>query len=279
MSRSSILGHSTAKEGGRHESLRTPHGGTVPSVPRPAAWALGTAVVLAIAAIETRRRGRAAERDAPPQGHFVTAAGTKLHYTDTGGDGPALVLLHGNGSMLADMKTSGVVDIAADRYRVISFDRPGYGYSERPRGRIWTPRAQARVLRVALAEIGVSEPIVLGHSWGTLVALALALDHPGFARGLVLVSGYYFPTPRLETALFGPNATPVIGDLLRHTVSPLISRALLPRAMRGLFDPQPVPARFKAGFSLDLVARPLPLRASAEEAIITVPSAKALAKR
>jgi pimeloyl-ACP methyl ester carboxylesterase len=239
------------------------------------AGAAGLAV-LAGSAIVTESRRRRAEHLHPPDGRFIAAGGALLHYTDTGGDRPPLVLLHGNGSMIADMGSSGIIERAAEQFRVIAFDRPGYGYSGRPHGRAWTPKEQARVLRTALAGLGVSSPIVLGHSWGTMVALSIAMDHPDYVRGLVLVSGYYFPTFRPETALVAPTAAPVIGGLLRHTVSPLIFRAMLPRAIRRIFAPQPVPDRFARTFSLDLAARPLPLRASSEESLMMIPAARRL---
>jgi pimeloyl-ACP methyl ester carboxylesterase len=115
---------------------------------------------------------------------------------------------------------------AAEHYRVIAFDRPGFGYSERPRSTIWTPQAQARLLRHALQELGVDSAIVLGHSWGTLVALSMALDAPDFVRGLVLLSGYYYPSLRADVPLLSAPAIPVIGDLMRYTVSPLAGRML-----------------------------------------------------
>jgi len=49
------------------------------------------------------------------------------------GEGEPLVLLHGNGSMIQDFKSSGLIDMAAAEYRVIAFDRPGHGHSDRPR--------------------------------------------------------------------------------------------------------------------------------------------------
>src|SRR4051794_1696772 len=47
-----------------------------------------------------------------------------------------LVLLHGNGSMIQDFESSGLLAMAAKKYRVIAFDRPGFGHSERPRATI-----------------------------------------------------------------------------------------------------------------------------------------------
>jgi pimeloyl-ACP methyl ester carboxylesterase len=79
--------------------------------------------------------------------------GVRLHYVEQG-TGEPLVLLHGNGSMIQDFATSGLVKTAAETYRVIVFDRPGFGYSNRPRGKVWTPDAQASLLRHALARLG-----------------------------------------------------------------------------------------------------------------------------
>jgi pimeloyl-ACP methyl ester carboxylesterase len=50
--------------------------------------------------------------------------------------------------------------------------------------------------------------VVVGHSWGTLVALALAIRHPADTAGLVLLSGYYFPTFRLDALMVAPGAKP-----------------------------------------------------------------------
>ena len=52
-----------------------------------------------------------------------------------------------------------------------------------------------------MAQLDVSRPILVGHSWGTLVALEMALDNPLDTAGLVLLSGYYFPTARADVAL------------------------------------------------------------------------------
>jgi pimeloyl-ACP methyl ester carboxylesterase len=52
------------------------------------------------------------------------------------------------------------------------------------------------LIKLALARIGVSHAVVLGHSWGASVAIALALRYPALVRGLVLASGYYYPTLR-----------------------------------------------------------------------------------
>jgi pimeloyl-ACP methyl ester carboxylesterase len=236
-----------------------------------------TGAALAAAALVVRRKTKQAESEHPPTGKFVEVDGIRLHYIERG-QGQPLVLLHGNGAMAEDFDISGLLDLAAAKYRVIAFDRPGYGYSDRPRNKIWTPQAQAELLYRALRQLNIENPIVAGHSWGTLVAISLALKHPAYVRALVLLSGYYFPSVRLDVALFSPPAIPVLGDLMRYTVSPLLSRLLWPLLVRRAFGPSAVPPRFSA-FPLWLTLRPSQLRASAGESALMIPSAITLMRR
>ena len=226
-------------------------------------------------------RARQAERENPPRGRFIEVDGVRLHYLDRGGDGSGrtAVLLHGNGVMAEDFVISGVVDHAARQRRVVAFDRPGFGYSERTRDRLWTPQAQAELLSRAFARLGVERPVVVGHSWGTLVALALALEQPESVAGLVLVSGYYYPTERLDIPIFALPAVPVLGDVLRTTVSPAFGRMILPEIVRKSFSPLPAPERFKAEFPFELTTRPSQIRAVAEDSGYMTPAAAELAPR
>jgi pimeloyl-ACP methyl ester carboxylesterase len=232
---------------------------------------------LAASWLVVRSKTARAERENPPRGKFVEVDGVRLHYLERG-SGPTLVLLHGNGIFANDFEYSGLVNELSGRYRVIAFDRPGYGYSERPRSTVWTPDAQARLLHHALQQIGVDSAIVLGHSWGTMVALAMGLQVPDFVRGLVLLSGYYYPTLRLDVPIIAQPAIPIIGDLMRYTVSPLISRMLWPLLSKRVFAPMKVPERFRQ-LPPWMALRPKQLRASGAEAALMVPAAMSLSKR
>jgi pimeloyl-ACP methyl ester carboxylesterase len=239
---------------------------------------VASAAFLGGMALAAHRRGRRAEREHPPQGRFLDLEGTRLHYIERG-DGPPVVFLHGNGAMIQDLEISGVLDLAAERRRVIAFDRPGFGYSARPRDRTWTADAQAELIHEALRQLGVDRPIVVGHSWGTLVALSMALAHPDDVGGLVLLSGYYFATPRADVALLSPPAIPGLGDVIRYTISPILGRMLAPKMIGKVFAPAPVPARFTAEFPLDLALRPSQIRATAGDTALMIPAAAALSER
>jgi pimeloyl-ACP methyl ester carboxylesterase len=259
---------------------RSPRAAKTPQKVRSSrAWPIAGAVagaVLGGAALFNRSRAQRAERDNPPLGKFVTVGGLRLHYVERG-DGPTIVLLHGNGTMIEDWIVSGVLDSLARTNRVVAFDRPGFGHSERPRSPVWTPSAQAALLADAFDELGLEKPVVIGHSFGTLVALALAIEHPGAVSRLGLVGGYYYPSARADVLFLSPPAIPGVGDVIRYTVSPLLGAASTPLVNKKIFSPAPVSERWLSGFPLDMMLRPSQLRAGAAEAAIMVPAAAGIA--
>jgi pimeloyl-ACP methyl ester carboxylesterase len=245
-----------------------------PSVSTAETVFLIVVVVLILLAIANVVLSFLGERNNPPIGTFTECDGVRLHYLDRGDPtAPCVVLLHGNGSMIQDFTISGLVDRLARRNRVLCFDRPGFGYSQRPRLRLWTATAQAALFVKALHQLGVRNPVLLGHSWGTLVAIAFALRNDYPIRGLVLASGYYFPTWRWDVWMMSGPAIPVLGDLVRYTIGPILSWAILPMAFRKLFAPRSVPRDFKTRFPASLTLRPKQLRAAAEESAFLIPMA------
>ncbi|MGZ8998799.1 MAG: alpha/beta fold hydrolase, partial [Allosphingosinicella sp.] len=185
----------------------------------------------------------------------------------------------GNGTMIEDWLASGLFEQLSRSNRVIAIDRPGFGHIERPRNRIWTPRAQAALIASALESLGAEEATVVGHSFGTLVALELALNHPRLVASLVLISGYYFPSVRLDALLASPPAIPLIGDAMRFTVSPLLGAALKKGMEKQIFAPAEVSAGWKSRFPFEMTLRPSQIRAAAADAGMMVPAAAALDPR
>src|ERR1700730_18746524 len=112
----------------------------------------GGAAVLAAVGLINHALARRADRRNPPEGKFVTVDDVRLHYIERG-TGSVIVLLHGNGTMARDFVLSGVFDLLCKDHRVIAVDRPGFGFSDRPRGRIWTPDAQACLFQKALRRL------------------------------------------------------------------------------------------------------------------------------
>jgi pimeloyl-ACP methyl ester carboxylesterase len=230
------------------------------------------AIVLANVGLEFIARWRN-----PPIGEFLNVDGVRLHYIIRGDpDAPPLVMFHGNGTLLQDLIISGLVDAAAHKFRVICFDRPGFGHSSRPRATLWSSERQAELFWVALTRLGIERTIVLGHSWGTLVALAMAARHGERVKGLVLISGYYFPTWRFDVWFASVAAIPVIGDALRYTISPISSWLALPAFAKKTFAPKLVPEIVKKEYPRLMLIRPSQLRAVAEDSAFMLPSVATL---
>ncbi|MGE5385286.1 MAG: alpha/beta fold hydrolase, partial [Betaproteobacteria bacterium] len=154
---------------------------------------------------------------------------------------------------------------------------PGFGYSTRPGMRLWTPQAQARLLAKACLALDVINPVVVGHSMGTQTAFEMAIDPAYSVRGIVVISGYYFPTPRVDALILATPAIPVVGHVLRYTVSNLLARLAVPRLRRRFFWPRKVEPAFVDAVPAELMVRPWQLRASAEESAFMVPAAARLA--
>jgi pimeloyl-ACP methyl ester carboxylesterase len=112
-----------------------------------------------------------------------------------------------------------------------------------------------------------------------LTALALALNHPEAVGGLVLLSGYYFPTARADVAMMSPTALPVLGDAIRYTVGPLVGRLMAPMMVGTMFAPALVPAAFTSAVPTAMMLRPWQIKASAEDAAAMIPAAAALMER
>jgi pimeloyl-ACP methyl ester carboxylesterase len=237
---------------------------------------IGAAALGVLAAINTSA-AKTAEDKHPPAGRFIEVDGVRLHYTDRG-SGSAVVLLHGNAVTGSDWDTSGVASLLLHDHRVIIFDRPGFGFSDRPRGQMWNPAQQADLLHKALQQLGVERPVIVGHSWGTMVALELASRYQADTAGLVLVSGYYFWTLRPDVLLVAPGAVPLLGDILRYTVSPWLGWLQMPALQWAMFSPGRVTDRFRAEYSPAMALRPSQIRATSVEGLLMIPGALALRK-
>ncbi len=235
------------------------------------------AIALAGTALWVRHSAKKAEERFPPAGRFIEIDGVRLHYLEQGAGAP-VVLLHGNGARAEDFVACGLMGQLAANHRVIAFDRPGFGHSNRPGMRLWTPKAQARLLAKACLALNVINPVVVGHSMGTQTAFEMAIDPSYSVRGVVVISGYYFPTPRVDALFLAGPAIPGVGHVLRYTVSNLAARLAVPRLFRRFFWPRKIEPAFVDAVPPALIVRPGQLRASAEESAFMVPAAARLAR-
>ena len=155
------------------------------------AWiaGFGLAAVVAIAgalAIFAAWTARRVEKALPPCGHFIEIDGARVHYLDEG-SGPPLVLIHGLGGQMHNF-THSLLDRLKTNHRVVILDRPGCGYSTRPRNGSAALGAQAKIIAGLIDKLGLDRPLIVGHSLGGAIALLLALEHPEKIGGLALLA-------------------------------------------------------------------------------------------
>jgi pimeloyl-ACP methyl ester carboxylesterase len=190
-----------------------------------------------------------------------------------GGEGPDLVLLHGALTTHHDWQ-AGPAEAFLRDHKVTIVDRPGHGLSRRPRFE-GTPREQARQIAEGLGRAGIERALVAGHSFGGLVALAMAEQSAGFVAGLVLVAPLVFPEPRLfEHGLLALRSTPMLGPLFSRMAHGFgIDRPMLDYVQSHMFEPGEMPQRWKASFPYDQVLDPDALVREGEDAASVLPMA------
>jgi pimeloyl-ACP methyl ester carboxylesterase len=124
---------------------------------------------------------------------MIDADGFKLHYAKTGNDTmPTLFFVHGSpGSWIKFGKYLQDKDLMK-KYRMISVDRPGFGYSQF--GDVKSLQEQSRIISVLLARLKNGKPIyAIGRSYGGSMIVKLAEDNPGMFSGLVLLAAALDP--------------------------------------------------------------------------------------
>ena len=227
------------------------------------------AAVLGAGAAATFVGARLLERVHPPRGRFIEIGGLRQHVVQLGervaaADAPAIVLLHGAGCNLEDMRLALGERLAA-RHRVILLDRPGLGWSERRGPEGSSPAYQAAMLDAVLDRLDINRAIVVGHSWGGLLALTLALDHPQRVAGLVVIAPPTHPWLGHGTWLNSAFGIPVFGWLFAHTLTLPFGAVLIGPGFRNAFRPERPPPGYMKRTAARLLLRPATLLANAAD--------------
>lgn len=220
-------------------------------------WVLVALVagLLGLAAFRTRRLAAEAERLVPRAGQVQPVEGGAIHYVERGSrDAPPVVLIHGLSGQLQHFDYDLAEDLARD-FRVISVDRPGCGYSTRDSADQADPGVQGHMIDAALAALGVEKPVLVGHSLGGAVALAMAMDRPERVAALALIcpaTQHQDETPDAFRGLM--IRTGWLRKLVGHTVAAPIAMATADKVLKMVFAPEPWPDDFlvRGGAALGL---------------------------
>ncbi|MDU0370130.1 alpha/beta fold hydrolase [Hymenobacter endophyticus] len=128
----------------------------------------------------------------PATGHYLNARGGRLYY-ERYGQGPPLLLLHGNGQSIADFQLQ--IHELARQFTVIALDTRGQGRSQDFTTQEYSYELFADDVRQLLDTLHLRRVHILGWSDGGNTALSLALHHPEYVGRLAIMGANLFPTP------------------------------------------------------------------------------------
>ncbi|WP_415914075.1 alpha/beta fold hydrolase [Paraburkholderia sp. J12] len=208
-----------------------------------AAAAAALAVAGAGLAAFSRRTARRIEQAVPMDGQLIDIGGDRIHYVERG-EGPPIVFVHGLSGQMRNFAYL-PIDALARHHRVILIDRPGTGYSTRGPRSAANVYAQAETVVRFFAALGLDKPVLVGHSLGGAVALAVALNHPQAVSRLALIA----PLTHVQTEV--PKAfralvirSAFVRRIVARTLATPVALATSATVLKQVFAPEAVPADF-----------------------------------
>jgi pimeloyl-ACP methyl ester carboxylesterase len=122
---------------------------------------------------------------------FIEINNVNIHYKESGSGEMTFILLHPFGGSTYSWRE--VMDDFAQYGRVIAYDRPAFGLTERPMPENWVEnpygmKANIEILKSLLDEFGIEKAVLVGNSAGGAVAVAFALEYPERVEQLILVA-------------------------------------------------------------------------------------------
>ncbi len=231
------------------------------------------AALLGAAHMSTRRLARGAEELVPPVGQFHQTPHGRIHYVEMGPkDAQTLVLIHGLSGQLQHF-TYALADRLAGDFHVIALDRPGCGYSTRNSDTLARLPSQAAMIQEFLDAKGIEAPVLVGHSLGGAVSLAMALATPDKIRGLALLAPLTHPSEGGADVFKGLIVnSPMMRRLMANTVAVPAAKKTADAVLTQVFAPETCPEDFldRAGGALGL--RPQSFVAASADATLLYPT-------
>ena len=173
-----------------------------------------------------------------PKEDYLEIENTRVRYVEAGA-GPVVVMIHGNAGSVDDFDFKSLGLLCRD-HRVVAVDRPGHGKSDRPNGTAATLQYQTRLFHEALAHLGVTRPVLVGHSWGGALALSYAVEYPQQLSAIVLLAPAAYADEGEDQFLRAVLETPVIGDVSLTVGRLVFGKRILKKELERAFYPDTV---------------------------------------
>ena len=135
----------------------------------------------------------------PFESHFAHVNGAHVHYVAEG-DGPPLLLLHGNPTW--SFLYRDLILGLRDRFRCVAPDHPGFGRSRPEPGYRYTPAEHADVLERLILQLDLTDITMMVQDWGGPIGFAVATRHPHRFSAFVIGNTWAWPKSDPGTQLF-----------------------------------------------------------------------------
>lgn len=204
---------------------------------------------------------RAIEEKHPASGNFVDVTKARLHYLHKAAATPSgaapVVLIHGSSGSAYDM-AGAFFDVLPDDVDVYAFDRPGIAWSENKVTPLEMshPAEQARAIHEAVGKLGLSRPVIVGHSWGGAVATAYTQLFGNEITGTVSLAGVHYVWE-------GPNGwydqlltMPVFNKVFANLFLAKLGSFMVPASIKGIYWPESPRENYREIAAADLILRP-----------------------
>lgn len=222
--------------------------------------------ILAMAAFTAWLTNRA-ESAVPPVGRFVEVPGARLHVVEAGTvrDGrPPMLMLHGLAAQLHHFRYALLDDLARDT-RVIALDRPGSGYSTRDPGRATAIEDQADAVAALMDALGIERALLVGHSLGGALSLAIAQRHPHRVAGMALLAPLTAQPEGSPEAFRNLRVPASMRGFIAHALAAPFFLLRRRRIMELVFGPERMPPGYATRAGGVLTLRPSHYRAATED--------------
>lgn len=166
------------------------------------------------------------------EGKYIEISGIKVRYNQIG-KGQDILFIHGVPGSIEDWEP--VISSLSSNYRVTVYDRPGHGYSSAEKIG-YNLEHNANIALGLINELHLKNVIVVGHSYGGSVIMALAVRNPHQIKAFIPVAGATYPIEDIEP-IFSFIRIPIIGRGFAAVASSFIGPAMIKDGLNEAFHP------------------------------------------
>lgn len=162
----------------------------------------------------------------------IEISGIKIRYLQIG-EGQDIFLIHGSPGSIEDWEP--VIGALASHYRVTAYDRPGQGFSN-AENIGYNLEHNAHIAFGLINKLNLKNVIVVGHSYGGGVIMALAVKNPHQIKAFITIGGATYPSGHINPILYLIKI-PVLGSRLVALAARFIGPQMIKKGIIQAFKP------------------------------------------